>query len=118
MSLVEDESLLALLLWFVLVSVVPLTRYFTVVQGASTMLSWSMPTMFAPLRLKTPITRNATLLMRISLPIGDIFGNRFCLIVFPMTHTLLLLRTSRSLNISPAAIFFQSRTSRYEGVVP
>ena len=72
LSLVEDELLLALLLWFVLVSVVPLTRYLTVVQGASTMLSWSMPTMFAPLRLKTPITRNGTLLMRISLPIGDI----------------------------------------------
>jgi hypothetical protein len=35
-----------------------------------------MPTMFAPFRLKTPITRNATLLMRISLPIGEALGNR------------------------------------------
>ena len=70
-SLVEDELLLALALWFVLVKVVPLTRYLMVVQGASTMLSWSMPIMFAPLRLKTPMTRNETLLMRISLPIGD-----------------------------------------------
>ena len=38
-SLVEDELLLELLLWFVLVRVVPLTRYLMVVQGASTMLS-------------------------------------------------------------------------------
>ena len=67
----DEELLPALPLWFVLVSVVPLTRYLMVVQGASTMLSWSMPIMFAPLRLKTPMTRNETLLMRISLPIGD-----------------------------------------------
>ena len=71
-SLVDEELPLALALWFVLVSVVPLTRYLMVVQGASTMLSWSMPIMFAPLRLKTPMTRNETLLMRISLPIGDV----------------------------------------------
>ena len=42
-----------------------------VVQGASTMSSWSMPIMLAPLRLSTPMTRNETFLMRISLPMGD-----------------------------------------------
>ena len=59
-------------LWLVLVRAVPLTRYLMVVQGASTMLSWSMPIMFAPLRLSTPTTRKETLLMRISLPSGDV----------------------------------------------
>ena len=35
--------------------------------------------MFAPLRLKTPMTRNETLLMRISLPIGDASGKQVSL---------------------------------------
>ena len=77
-----------------------------------------MPIMFAPLRLKTPMTRNETLLMRISLPIGDTPGNRFRFTVLPITHTLLPLRTSRSVNISPFAMFCQSRTARNDGVVP
>jgi len=38
-SLVEDESVLALPLWFALVRFVPLTRYLIVVHGASTRLS-------------------------------------------------------------------------------
>ena len=33
----------------------PATRYLIVVHGASTMSSWSMPIMFAPLRVSTPI---------------------------------------------------------------
>ena len=81
------------------------------------MLSWSMPIMFAPLRLKTPMTRNETLLMRISLPMGDAPENRFRFTVLPITQTLLPLRTSRSLNISPLAML-QSRTARKDGVVP
>ena len=36
----------------------------------------------------------------------------------PITHTLLPLRTSRSVNISPFAMFCQSRTTRNDGVVP
>ena len=52
-------------------SALPLTRYLIVVQGASTMSSWSMPIMLAPLRLSTPMTRKETLWMRISLPTGD-----------------------------------------------
>ena len=39
-------------LWLASASVAPLTRYLIVVQGASTMSSWSMPIMFAPLRLE------------------------------------------------------------------
>ena len=99
--LVAEDVLLELTLWFVLPSVVPLTRYLMVDQGASTRLSWSMPIMFAPFALNTPTTRNETLLMRISWPRGEAFVNRFFFTVFPMTHTLLPLRTSRVLNISP-----------------
>ena len=61
--------------WLVLVRVTAATRYLMVVQGASTMSSWSMPIMFAPLGPSTPMTRKATFWMRISLPTGDSFWN-------------------------------------------
>ena len=76
-------------LWLTLVRLVPLTRYLIVVQGASTMSSWSMPIMLAPLRLSTPMTRKETFWMRISLPIGDSPWNSSRLSVSPITQTLL-----------------------------
>jgi len=61
-----------------------------------------MPIMFAPLRLKTPITRNEMLLMR------NLFadGRHVCKQVSPHgiadhAHLVLQLRISRSVNISP-----------------
>ena len=48
----------------------PLMRYFTVVQGAKRMSSWSVPSRSAPFWLKTPITLKGTLRTRISWPMG------------------------------------------------
>ena len=110
--------LLALLLWLPLVKVVPATRNLMVVQGASTMSSWSMPIMLAPLRLSTPRTRKETLLMRISLPMGDSPLEQLALQGLADHAHLVQLRTSRSVNISPSDISSQSRTARKAGVVP
>src|SRR5262245_58806652 len=90
----------------------PHTRNLIVVQGAKTTSSWSIPIMFEPLGLKTPTTRKDTFETRISLPIGDSSGNNSRTIVVPMTHDLMLPRTSRSVNMSPASMLFQTRTTR------
>ena len=105
-------------LWLVLVRVVPLTRYLMVVQGASTTSSWSMPIMLAPFLLNTPTTRKETFLMRSSLPMGDSPWNSSRLMVVPTTHTLLALRTSASVNISPSSKSSHSCTFKKLGATP
>ena len=50
--------------------------------------------------------------MRISLPSGGSWGNSAFLTVAPITHTVLQLRTSKSVNIAPSAMSSQSRMSR------
>ena len=117
-SLVRGGTAGWLLLWLVLVRAEPLTRYLTVVQGASTMLSWSMPIMFAPLRSSTPMTRKETLLMRISLPSGDASGNSFPLHGVADDADLVAVADVAVGEHFALAIFFQSRTSRNDGVVP
>src|SRR5687768_7802706 len=93
------------------------TRYLMLVHGARMMSSWSEPIMFAPLAARVPVTLNDTLLIRISLPSGDSAPNISRTIVWPIRQTLLVLRTSRSENISPSCTV-QLRTSRNSGVVP
>ncbi len=90
----------------------PVRRNLIVVQGARMMSSWSMPIMFEPFGESTPITRRETFWMRSSLPTGDSSWNSSRLIVAPMTQTLLPLSTSRSVNMPPSSMSFQSRTSR------
>ena len=79
------------------------------------MSSWSRPIMFAPLRREHADDRNGTLLMRISLPIGDSSPNSSRTIVWPIRQTWRRCATSRSVNGSPSARFCQSRTSRNVG---
>src|SRR5258708_1895315 len=74
--------------------------------------------MFAPLRLRTPITRMRTLPMRMSLPTGDWPSNNSRTIVCPTRHTQAALRTSLSLNGAPSSRFVQLRTTRKSGEVP
>ena len=50
------------LLGLTLASTAPLTRYLTSSRGPRTMSSWSVPIMFAPLRLSTPITAEGDVL--------------------------------------------------------
>ena len=95
-----------------------LTRYLIVVQGATTMSSWSMPIMLAPLDDNTPMTRKVTFEMRISLPTGDSPSKSSRFNVVPIMQTLLALSTSRSVKMSPSSMSCQSRTSRYVVVVP
>ena len=48
----------------------PYNRLRTVVYGMTTMLSWSLPNMLAPLGSKTPITWKGMLRTRSVLPTG------------------------------------------------
>ena len=96
----------------------PDTRYLIVVQGASSVSSWSIPQVLAPFLLSTPTTLNDTFCTRISLPTGDTPPNSSLTTVWPRRQTRLALRTSRSVKDSPSVRLVHSRTLRYSGVVP
>ncbi|MGA2258564.1 MAG: hypothetical protein ABSG53_28195 [Thermoguttaceae bacterium] len=88
------------------------TRNLIVVQGAKMQSSWSWSIMFAPRRLKSPMTRNGTLRMRIVLPMGDSSSNNSRFTVAPITQTRLLERTSSSVKKLPSFRSSQSRVAR------
>ena len=80
----------------------PCSRFCTVVYGIRTMSSWSSPTMLAPLRSSTPMTRNGMFLMRIVWSSGLVVWNSLATSVWPMTQTLAAEVTSRSVKKPPA----------------
>ena len=77
--------------WFL-----PETRYLIVVHGARTMSSWSLPIMLAPLRLSTPTTLKRDVAQAQLLADRVFVAEQLVAMVWPMTQTLLLLRTSWS----------------------
>ena len=95
-----------------------LQQAMTVVQGARTTSSWSLPIMLAPLRDRTPVTWHDTLFSRTYLPTGDSSPKSCFATVWPSMQTARAPRTSASVNGSPSARLVQSRTSRNSGVVP
>ena len=78
--------------------------FMTVVYGASTMSSWSIPMELYPFSSSTPITLRGTWLNLITLPIGSLpSGKRLSTMVFPMTHTFADVLMSASVNMLPSA---------------
>ena len=80
-------------------------RFITVVNGASTISSWSIPMLLVPLLSSTPTTWKGIWFTRMLLPMGSSLGKRLSTMVLPITTTLAAVFTSCSENISPSCIF-------------
>ena len=79
-------------------------RFCTVVYGASTISSWSIPMLLYPLGVRVPMTLSGILLNRITFPIGlSPLGKRLSVMVFPIKQTLAEVMTSCGVNMLPSS---------------
>ncbi len=84
-----------------LLKVEPLSRFWIVVKGARTTLSWSWPKRFAPFGSSTPITSKGMFLIRSFMPMQSRVWKRLSATVTPMTQTLAAAWMSLGVKKSP-----------------